>query len=194
MASHGGTRAGAGRPEGGVSQAKRLLNRALMRGLEIAGRERGLVGDADEVATEAAARIASDLVLAGRGDEVLKLLAVAGVNDDKKPGEKSPLLHALERMPGMPAAQGAPITGQTFTQAPDPADIPATRPADNQSEAQTSAPFFALQRPLLPAELAPAQAPGGGGAPPLPAPAPHMGLRAENFEKTQNATEGGACG
>lgn len=185
MAGWGGARAGAGKPQGGVSQAKRLLNRALMRGLEIAGREKGLAGTAEEVAVETAGQIAADMCRAGRGDEVLKLLALSEVKSGEggdKP--KSPLLESLGRLPGMLEAT------QTPQQEPAPEVVPAqsntyaTRATDGQSVARVTRPFFTPQAPL---ELPPAEragpGPGEGGHPPLrPLPGdsrPH----AENFEK-----------
>ncbi len=102
--SWGGARSGAGAPKRGVSQARRLLVDALHRGLEQAGRLKGLNGSPHEVATEAAARIACDMVLAGRGDEVLKLYAIATPATDDlagSGGRKSALMEALERLPGM---------------------------------------------------------------------------------------------
>ncbi len=102
--SWGGARSGAGAPKRGVSQARRLLVDALQSGLEQAGRLKGLTGSPEEVATQAAARIACDMVLAGRGDEVLKLYAIATPASDDPPGgggRKSALMEALERLPGM---------------------------------------------------------------------------------------------
>ena len=38
--THGGSRLGAGRPQGGISQARRLINTAITRGLAHAGQIR----------------------------------------------------------------------------------------------------------------------------------------------------------
>lgn len=151
---HGGLRPGAGRPAGGLSQTRRLLVNALTRGLAIAGRAKGLAGDDEEVATESAARIAADLILAGRGDEVLKLLAVATPASDPAGGEraKSPLLAALERLPGMQNS-GAPVPGASEATAPGApgavsAEAQPPRPSDPQSEGRDFRPFFLPQLPL----------------------------------------------
>lgn len=151
---HGGQRPGAGRPAGGLSQTRRLLVSALTRGLAIAGRAKGLIGDEEEVATESAARIAADLILAGRGDEVLKLLAVATPASDPAGSEraKSPLLAALERLPGMQHS-GAPVLGASEPApigAPDPgiAEAQPDRPSDPQSDGRGFQPFFLPQLPL----------------------------------------------
>lgn len=202
MASHGGQRNGAGRPAGGVSQAKRLLLSALTRGLEIAGREKGFTGDATAVATETAAQLVADMVRLGRGDEVLKLLAVSQVKTDNPddPGETA-LTRALRSMPGLnspanvPQAsrvdecdEHEPAQSSTYAQG-------ATNPA---SVAPCFQPVFAPQSllPLVhPAHVDDAARAGTGtrgglwpgATPPSPPPRAPIALNAENFEKNQNA-------
>ena len=104
MASHGGSRVGAGRPQGGVSQARRLINTAITRGLAYGGRERapddfiGLTDD--EAAVESAARIVSDMILAGQGNDVIKIWSqVATKDNDKESEPRNVLAEALARLP-----------------------------------------------------------------------------------------------
>lgn len=202
----GGRRAGAGRPEGGISQARRLLVSALNRGLAIAGREKGLKGDDEEVATEAAAQIAADLIRAGRGDEVLKLYAVAAPKGDEDGGGKgarSPLLEALERLPGALDAPQASASTDRHAQSGDISTTYDYRATDTQSgvhlrdtpEPPAGGMFFqpqpSLFAPLAAGSSAP-QGQGGQGAghpphPPRAGSSPAIGLRADDFEKTESA-------
>jgi len=153
---HGGPRAGAGRPEGGISATRRLLVRALTRGLAIAGRSKGLEGTDDEVATESAARIAADLIVAGRGDEVLKLLAVASPANEPaggKDGEDSLLSRSLRRLPGM-GSGAVPVPARSQVIEAEAAEglqsqENASGPTDTQSSGPGLAPFFAPQLPLV---------------------------------------------
>ena len=134
LSTHGGARMGAGRPKGGISQSRRLLLRALQRGLEIAGREKGIAGTDEAVATEAAAQIAADLIRTGRGDEVLKLLAVSQAKiGDGAPGddEETPLSRALKALPGMVGVPAASLPAD-----PTPAE-PEYLPAQSSACAHT---------------------------------------------------------
>lgn len=154
MAGWGGRRPGAGAPAGGISQARRLILRALQRGLTYAGQARGLRGPEEEVAVESAARIASDMILAGRGAEVLALyIAAAPKADDSGGGDdaKSPLLRALERLPGMGAVPAQSIGKEAAAERDgNIADNPA--PATDQVSV---APFFHPQTLLIPPHLEP---------------------------------------
>lgn len=205
----GGRRAGAGRPEGGISQARRLLVAALNRGLAIAGREKGLTGSDEDVATESAAQIAADLIRSGRGDEVLKLYAIAAPKADEDgvgKGARSPLLEALERLPGaLDVPQASREAGDSH-QIGDDSTGYAARATDTQSgvhlrdtpEAPAGGMFFQPQ-PLLfaPSLLPPAAGSiaregtqGTSGTPPHPPRAessPAISLRGENFEKNESA-------
>lgn len=102
----GGARANAGRRQGGVAHARRLLLSALQRGLATAARERGLdratgLQDEEALAIECAQRIAADMVLAGQGRDVLVLWAQVAPKDgdpcNEPPGGLS---GALRRLPG----------------------------------------------------------------------------------------------
>lgn len=217
MAGHGGARPFAGAPRGGISETRRLLLRGLKRGLSIAGRAKGLEGSDDEVAVESVARIASDLILAGQGRDVLAIFAQASAKGDgaDDPENASPLQRALNRLPGL--KNGTDVSREGLEQPAIAADSRenATRPTDAGSVEHQNQPFFAPQRILLPpdmdptpppvrtpaAELLPpgargildgARAPGGAGAgdPPTPHPAtppPRTPLDAEIFEKIRGA-------
>ena len=104
MASHGGARTGAGRPQGGISQARRLINTAITKGLAHAGRIRypdQVNGDdLDEAATQTAAMIVSDMIQAGQGNDVIKIWSqVATKDNDKETASKNVLAEALARLP-----------------------------------------------------------------------------------------------
>lgn len=104
MAGHGGARTGSGRPEGGISQARRLINTAITRGLAHAGRIRypNQVNneDLDEAATQTAAMIVSDMIQAGQGNDVIKIWSQVAMKDnDKETASKNILAEALARLP-----------------------------------------------------------------------------------------------
>lgn len=211
MAGHGGSRIGAGRPEGGISQTRRLLVGALKRGLALAGRQKfRLEGDEETLAMETAAMVAADMVLAGRGDEVLKLYAVATSRDGEAAGgsegrRKSALVSALERLPGMVVVPGQSDAGSSPLPSSDKTGEYDPSATDQKSVTHLNGPFFSLQLPLTPggggtidaasqlsdagydrADLVAREATGRGAGYPLHPPAhPSAGihLRAENFEK-----------
>ena len=105
METRGGARLGAGRPQGGVSQARRLITVAIHKGLAVAGRKKypELVSvDPEQAAVETAAMIVDDLIQAGKGGDVLKLWASVAMkeNADDKASNKHSLAAALSRLPG----------------------------------------------------------------------------------------------
>ena len=205
----GGARPGAGRPVGGISQARRLIIRGLTRGLAIAGRAKGLEGEEEEVAVESIAHIASDLVLAGQGRDVLALYAQAAPKSDDGDGDeryKSPLVRALERLPGMVAV---PESSQAGTGEAESSVIPAihaTGATHPQSVVPSGQPFFTPQGQLLPADLEPldvsahavsrgpdARATGRPGhplPPGSPTPPTYTPVDTGNFEKKSPAEVG----
>jgi len=205
----GGARPGAGRPVGGISQARRLILRGLQRGLASAMRAKGARGeDEEELAVEAVAHIASDLILAGQGRDVLAIYAQAAPKnndyDDAPGGHKSPLVRALERLPGMvtgPESARAASGEQENSVIPAIQAQGATHP---QSVAPPGQPFFTPQRQLLPPALtAPeavrpsalvrgpdVRAAGRPGYPPPPGSPPsplYTPVNTENFEKKSSA-------
>ena len=105
METRGGARLGAGRPQGGVSQARRLITAAIHQGLADAGRKKypSLVSvDPEVAAVQTAAMIVDDMIQAGKGGDVLKLWATVAMkeNPDDKANNKHSLAAALSRLPG----------------------------------------------------------------------------------------------
>ena len=156
------------------------MSAAIVDGLELAGRAKHLDGDRETVAREAAARIVSDMILAGQGADVLKLAAVMdrkSAADGGGDGEDSPVLAALRRMPGL--AQGLERSTEEEpahdTRAASDTYTPGT--SDSNSGGRDPGVFFAPQLPLLGAaepaddDAGPGGGGGGGGGPPPP-PAP----------------------
>ena len=215
---HGGARPGAGAPKGGISQARRLLLRGLQRGLANVGRANGFEGDEEELATQSVAMIASDMVLAGQGRDVLAIWAQAAPKGDEgdEGGKKSPLLRALERMPGLGSVLDSSQPALAPAQNSEESDENDKRPTDPASVTQLHQPVFCPQWTLLPAPTPPpihpsmdaahslpsspdpartprARLPGvGGGGTPYPPSAASPGiirLGTGNFEKIP---EGGA--
>jgi len=206
----GGARPGAGRPVGGISQARRLIIRGLQRGLASAMRAKGIDGEEEELAVEAVARIASDLVLAGQGRDVLAIYAQAAPKSDdgdlEPGGHKSPLVRALERLPGMVPG---PESSRAAMEATENAVIPAIQPpgaTHPQSVVPSGQPFFTPQKQLLPPDLdapdlsragaltrgpdvrPPARPRPGHPLPPgPPPPPPYTPGYTGNFEKKSNA-------
>ncbi len=210
---HGGARPGAGGPRGGISQLRRTLNAAIVDGLALAGREKGLVGDRELVARQAAAHIVSDMILAGRGEEVLKLGAVVAPKMPDRGGDggldddESPVLAALSRMPGMLRVQeqsrdheeDAEIPASTRISTPGTSDCTsdgARNWVPHAADRERGRPFFAPQLPLLPggsegerSGAAPPPAGAGARAPHPPAGPPHPPIHLdpapfENFSES----------
>ncbi len=168
MAGHGGARPGAGRPEGGISQARRLILQGLQRGFEKAGRHKGLTGEAEEVVVESIAHVAADLILAGQGRDALAILVQAAPKGDDVEGDtgkKSPLVRALERLPGL---AGVPPQSQQHLDNREK-DGKTQGEQSRPTDCQSVAPFFAPQVPLLPPDLDPS----------LPPSAPSLNARPE---------------
>ncbi len=209
----GGARPGAGRPQGGISQARRLIIRGLQRGLADAMRAKGVGAniDEEELAVMAVAHIASDMILVGQGRDVLAIYAQAAPksddgNDDPG-GQKSPLVRALERLPGMVPG---PESSRAVIDEAENAIIPAIQARGTthpQSVAPSGQPFFIPQKQLLPPDLdAPefarandltrgpdvraAARPGHPLPPGSPAPPPCPRLNTENFEKNSPVKAG----
>jgi hypothetical protein len=106
-----------------LTDARRILLSAIQKGLAMAERayrlnaqlDTDLGGCGDEsLALEAAARIASDMVLAGQGRDVLALWASVAVKSDGKDGggaERGTLAEALRRLPGTKNSTFEPLDG-----------------------------------------------------------------------------------
>lgn len=211
MAGHGGARPGAGRPEGGISRSKRLLIRGLTRGLALAAQQKGLEGSEDELAVQAVAMIASDLIQAGQGRDVLAILATAAPKTDDGPeagGKETPLTRALRRLPGLRVVPGQSQTPAAAAECAEDFGHSRHGPTDPASVAPRL-PYFAPQVPLVldverappcaerePAAAPPAGAPAARAAgrahPPPPGaetPGP-VRPRTENFEIFSTAPSG----
>lgn len=154
MAGHGGTRTGSGRPEGGVSQARRLINTAITRGLAYAGRIRypnQVSGDdLDEAATQTAAMIVSDMIKAGQGNDVIKIWSQVAMKDnDKEASSKNILAEALARLPARSQVPDMSRTNNTNSECiinTRDKDIGTT---DYKSEGTDNQPYFVPQACLL---------------------------------------------
>jgi hypothetical protein len=139
MATHGGARPGAGRPAGGLSESRRLLDQAIRQGMAMAVRDRhpAAAGTADELAMAGAAEIIRMMMHAGHGDRVLAIWAqiapAAPATNGRESASGSPLSDALERLPG---GHGAPVARQLSDDRQDrgaSAGDDAARPADCES-------------------------------------------------------------
>ena len=181
--------------------------RGLQRGLAHAGRAKGIEGDEEEVAVESVARIASDLILMGQGRDVLAIYAQAAPKSDEgddPEGKKSPLVRALERLPGMSGVPEQSTAADRRAQKGLKTQNQAEGTTNPQSVVPHHHPFFAPQGRLLPPDLeAPARSssepprgpdtrasarPGGGDPlPPGSASPPYTSGNTENFEKKSPA-------
>ena len=164
-------------------------------------RAKGAIGEEEELAVEAVACIASDLILAGQGRDVLAIYAQAAPKsddyDDDPRGHKSPLVRALERLPGMvPGPESSRADPDEVANAVIPA-IQAPGTTHPQSVVPPGQPFFTPQHQLLPldyaapeASRAPAPAAGHPGHPPPPGSPPSplsIPVDTGNFEKKSPA-------
>jgi len=194
MSGHGGARPGAGAPRGGISETRRRLVNAIEQGLELAGRSKGMEGTREQVAEQAAAAIVSDMILAGQGDDVLKIWAtVAPKNDDGEggKGKQSTLAASLAAVGKRLGASGAPHAPADDTEAPADSTTYEHGAPDTASDgrANPGLEYTFLPQHALPLEL-PARgnhgegegALGQGGHPPGATPTPTTALEAENFE------------
>ena len=195
MTTHGGARSGAGRPKGGVSQLRRIMQAAITKGLADAGREKygDLMPEDDrEAAVVTGSMIVQDMINAGKGDDVLKLAAVIQSKDTGESDGESTLEAALKRLPTASRdtfmSSGEGEQGQKTTQSGSYGES-AT---DTESGAHVFTPdggsFFSPQQALLMhSEPTTANPTGDRQAPPTPpgaTPDSHMGLDLKNFEKS----------
>lgn len=177
-----------------MSHARRLIVKALQDGFERAGREAGMEGSPEAVATQAAAEVAFQMIKGGRGDEVLKLyvLAAPAAEAPGEGGSKSLLMQALERI-GVPAES---LDSDNQDEELDGTRPEALPPGDGKSDGGGSeSPGLVIEQPqaeLLPRsplELAGPRGAYGGragrpphpGTPPAP-PARSIPLGDKNFE------------
>ncbi|MEJ1355725.1 MAG: hypothetical protein RPU39_13690 [Candidatus Sedimenticola sp. (ex Thyasira tokunagai)] len=188
--AHGGARSGAGRPGGGISQARRVLVTAI---------ERGLAGDIEgqmteevriEQATQTAAQIAADMLGAGRGDQVLALYAASAPKSDQGDGNaaQSALQNALDRLGSGADSHETPIDTQTASKTVAGTRVYGEPSTDSTPVEGYNPPSIPSQHGLFPASGRD-QAPSGGegGAPPLSPRPEGIPVEREIFEKiTEN--------
>lgn len=156
METRGGARIGAGRPQGGISQARRLITAAIHKGLAEAGRKRHpdkvSVNDPEQAAVDTASLIVDDLIQAGRGGDVLKLWATVAMkeNPDEKASGKHSLAAALSRLPG---AGQVPDQSRFIKSEPEPLEIEGGATHMERVDPHKM-PYFAPQGCLLLDDLA----------------------------------------
>ena len=158
MVSHGGARTGSGRPQGGISQAKRLINTAITRGLAYAGRIRypnQVNGDdLDEAATQTAAMIVSDMIQAGQGNDVIKIWSQVAIKDnDKETASKNILAEALARLPARSQVPDVSHNNNANSECLINTGDEDRGTTDYKSEGTDNQPYFAPQACLLLDEL-----------------------------------------
>lgn len=151
MTTHGGVRSGAGRPIGGVTDARRRIVAAINQGLAQAGRkmypDRVSQDDEEQAAIQTGAMIVDDMIQAGQGNDVLKLWAVVAMKepDGEKSSNRNTLAEALSRLPA--AGQVSDVSRINVKQ-------PEARETEGgtthtEREAPHNSTWFAPQAPLL---------------------------------------------
>ena len=151
MATHGGTRPGAGRPKGGITDARRRIMAAINQGLAQAGRrmypDRVSQVNEDEAAIQTGAMIVDDMIQAGQGNDVMKLWAAVAMKEPEgdKAGHKNTLAEALSRLPAVGHVADVSQIGTNSPQAPE-IEGGTTH---TEREAPQNATWFAPQVPLL---------------------------------------------
>ena len=175
MAGHGGARYGAGRPPTTIGQARRYVLAGIHLGLADAARTKGVQGSDDECAIAAIRMICGDMVLAGRGEDLVRIYATVSAKGNDDPGErpiKSPILAALEALPvvrfpslsGEPDGVVEPGCGQQAEGAPDSDSVvPLSDPISGFTRPPVAGPARGVRPPAEPAhaggELLPADGP-----------------------------------
>ena len=151
---NGGYRPGAGRPKGGISQTRRLINSAITKGLAQAGRtkfpDRVSCTDLEAAAVDTAAMIVSDMIQAGQGHEVIKVWAQVATKegDGQNSQSKNILADALSRLPSPSHVSDMSRSHNPEPQPPDNTGLDEGRPTDTKSNGALNLPFFAPQVPL----------------------------------------------
>lgn len=151
MATVGGARPGAGRPKGGVSDARRRLYAAINRGLAQAGRKKypGMVSqeDEEEAAIQTGAMIVDDMIQAGQGNDVMKLWAAVALKETEgeKGDRKNTLAEALSRLPPAGHVSDVSQIGRKLMEAPEPEG----GTTHTEREEPQKLPYFAPQVPLM---------------------------------------------
>ncbi len=150
MTTHGGTRTGAGRPQGGISQARRLITDAIQSGLAQAGRkkypDRVHPTDLESAAVQTGAMIVDDMIQAGQGNDVMKLWAAVSMkeNESDKGNTKNTLYQALSSLPAAGHVSDVSQIGTNRLEAPEPEG----GTTHTERDAPHNQPFFAPQNCL----------------------------------------------
>lgn len=178
----GGNRLGSGRPKGGVSQTRLQILRAIELGMADAAKIKHLPGaTTQELALAAASAIVSDMIIAGMGDQVLKLQVLAAPSSDDPGGEESSLIsRALSKLPGMDKGTVKALDNQG--QGDEPVNIEAEGQGTTKEsfDVPSVSPVFLPQLQLINRPSA------GKGDTPLPPPgaSPYpLVVDTENLEK-----------
>ena len=144
----GGSRPGAGRNPGGVSELTRILRTAAVDALAELGEENGAEGSKEELAVAAAKGILKDMAKAGKGDLVLKFFVeIAPRGPDQGAGRGgSVLLMAMQSAPGLlpDVTAAASIPGEVVGES-SAARAGGAKAADSKSVARISTPFLGGQ-------------------------------------------------
>jgi len=195
MAGHGGHRAGAGAPRGGVSETRRLLLAAIESGVELAGRSKGLKGTRSEVIEQTGANMVCDLILAG---DVKNVLAIWGQSTGKDSASspatdnKSGLANALNQASKMLSGQSNGTESVQKIPAPHTEQGTATHQEESTMDTESNAPtlrgkneMMFIPQQALPLELPAAEEPpkGEGAAPTHPQSDIHYRVEPETLEK-----------
>ena len=150
MSIRGGVRAGAGRPQGGISQTRRLIASAIQQGLAQAGRQKypGRVDECDneQAAVDTAAMVVDDMIQAGQGNDVLKLWAAIAMKESGNESNtgKNTLAAALSRLPGAGQVADVSQLGEIPLQPPEQQG----GTTHTEREAPPNLPYFAPQTSL----------------------------------------------
>jgi hypothetical protein len=151
MITHGGVRSGAGRPKGGVTDARRRIVAAINQGLAQAGRklqpDRVSQDDDEQAAIQTGAMIVDDMIQAGQGNDVLKLWAAVAMKEPEgeRSSQKNTLAEALSRLP---AAGHVADVSRIATNQPEAPEIEGGA-THTEREAPHNSTWFAPQAPLL---------------------------------------------
>jgi len=200
MPGHGGTRANAGAPRGGVSETRRRLIAAIESGVEMAGRNKGLEGTREEVIEQTGAHMVCDLILAGNVRDILAIWGqnvTKGSNEAGNESKKGGLVGALKQASNMLNKNVIGTnSGQTTEQGSDNQST-ATTLSNSTMDTESIAPLerdknemmFIPQKSLA-LELPTEEPASQEGATPTPAPS-HITymVESENLEKNSENSD-----
>ena len=137
--TRGGARAGAGRPQGGISLTRRLLTTAITKGLAHAGKmkypSQVSSQNIEEAASDTAAMIVSDMIQAGQGNDVIKIWAMVAMKETEGQGNQSKniLANALSRLPRPDHVADMSRNKKPVEESPEFKGLEDNRPTDNKA-------------------------------------------------------------